>query len=191
MISNATFVDDILTDPQGRVLIRLGDSPAPIPSPFDDVVRSHLRSRDNLETATNPNSTWLFPGRRAGQPLHQTSIRLRLTTLGIPNMPGRSRALREMVLQASPAVVASMLVFHVGRAETIAAETGATWKRYADDAVDDLTARLRRKVPPGPNIRRSDVFDDSRDRTVLLDRLPSRRLVARAVTLTFCILESR
>ena len=39
-----------------------------------------------------------------------------------------------------------------------------------DDAVDDLTARLRRKVPPGPNMQRSDVFDNgSRDRTVLLD----------------------
>jgi hypothetical protein len=38
-----------------------------------------------------------------------------------------------------------------------------------DDAVDDLTARLLRKVPPGPNMRRSDVFDGSRDRTVLLD----------------------
>ena len=80
-------VDDVLTDPEGRVLIRLGDPPAPIPSPFDDIVRSHLRARHNLHTATNPNSTWLFPGRRAGQPIHPTSIRLRLTTLGIPNMP--------------------------------------------------------------------------------------------------------
>jgi hypothetical protein len=75
-------VDDILTDPQGRVLIRLRDPPAPIPSPFDDIVRSHLRSRHNLDTATNPNSTWLFSGRRADPPLHPTSIRLRLTTLG-------------------------------------------------------------------------------------------------------------
>jgi hypothetical protein len=39
-----------------------------------------------LITATNPNSTWLFPGRRAGQPLHPTSIWLRLTTLGIPTI---------------------------------------------------------------------------------------------------------
>ncbi|GAB7068632.1 hypothetical protein H7J06_29690 [Mycobacterium hodleri] len=111
---------DILTKTKGRVLIRLGDPPAPIPSPFDDIVRTHLRSRHNL-----------FPGRRACQPLHPTSIRLRLTALGIPNMPGRSRALREMLLQAPPAVVASMLGFHVGKGETIAAETRATLKRYA------------------------------------------------------------
>ncbi len=84
-----------------------GDPPAPIPSPpFDDIVRTHLRSRHNL----------FPPGRRACQPpLHPTSIRLRLTALGIPNMPGRSRALREMLLQAPPAVVASMLGFHVGK----------------------------------------------------------------------------
>lgn len=135
-------VDDVLTDPEGRVLIRLGDPPAPIPPPFDDIVRSHLSSRHNLHTATNPNSTWLFPGRRAGQPIHPTSIRLRLTTLGIPNMPGRSRALREMLLQAPPAVVASMLGFHAGKAETIAAETGATWKRYAA-GTHDRTRRPR------------------------------------------------
>lgn len=124
-------IDDVLTDSEGRLLIRLGDPPAPIPSPFDGIVRSHLQSRHNLDTATNPNSSWLFPGRRADQPLHPTSIRLRLTTLGIPNMSGRSRALREMLLQAPPAVVASMLGFNADKAETIAAETGATWKRYA------------------------------------------------------------
>lgn len=61
-------VDDILTDSEGRLLIRLGDTPAPIPSPFDGIVHSHLSSRHNMHTATNPNSSWLFPGRRAGQP---------------------------------------------------------------------------------------------------------------------------
>jgi hypothetical protein len=124
-------VSDILTDPHGRLLIRLGDPPAPIPAPFDAIVGDHVKARQNLDTATNPNSAWLFPGRRAGQPLHPTSIRLRLTTLGIPNMPGRSRALREMLLQAPPAVVAGMLGYNTGIAETLAAESGATWKRYA------------------------------------------------------------
>lgn len=57
-------------------------------------------------------------------------------------MPGRSRALREMLLQAPPAVVASMLGFHAGKAETIAAETGATWKRYAA-GTHDRTRRPR------------------------------------------------
>jgi hypothetical protein len=93
-------LDDITLDAQGQMLIRLGDPPAPVPAPFDAIINDYLAARPNLTTATNPNSTWLFPGRRAGQPLHPTSIRLRLSTLGIPNLPARSRALREMLLQA-------------------------------------------------------------------------------------------
>lgn len=124
-------IDDITTDTHGRMLIRLGDPPAPVPAPFDTIINHYLAARPNLTTATNPNSSWLFPGRRAGQPLHPTSIRLRLHTLGIPNVPGRSRALREMLLQAPPAVVAGMLGYTAGKAEAIANETGATWKHYA------------------------------------------------------------
>ena len=95
-------LDDITVDEHGQMLIRLGDPPAPVPAPFDAIVNDYLAARPNLTTATNPNSDWLFPGRRAGQPLHPTSIRRRLSTLGIPNLPGRSRALREMLLQAPP-----------------------------------------------------------------------------------------
>lgn len=124
-------VDDVTTDGHGAMLIRLGDPPAPVPTPFAAIITDYLTDRPNLTTATNPGSSWLFPGRRAGQPLHPTSIRLRLHTLGIPNLPGRSRALREMLLQAPPAVVAGMLGYSAGKAESIAAEAGATWKRYA------------------------------------------------------------
>ena len=78
-----------------------------------------------------PGSRWLFPGRRAGQPMHPTTIRMRLQRPGIPNLNGRSRALRDMLLQAPPAVVAGMLGYAAGRAEAIAAEAGATWQHYA------------------------------------------------------------
>lgn len=124
-------IDDITHDKDGRMLIRLGDTPAPVPAPFDALIGAYLAARPNLTTATNPNSEWLFPGRRAGQPLHPTSVRLRLKTLGIPNLPGRSRALREMLLQAPPSVVAGMLGYSPGKAEAIAAESGATYKQYA------------------------------------------------------------
>jgi len=78
--------------------IRLGSPPAPVPAPFDQVIRDYFTARPNLTTATNPGSRWLFPCRRAGQPLHPTSIRLRLQRLGIPNLNSRSRALREMLV---------------------------------------------------------------------------------------------
>lgn len=124
-------LDDISVDEHGQMLIRLGDPPAPVPPIFAQIVNDHLAARPNMTTATNKNSNWLFPGRRAGQPLHPTSIRLRLSNLGIPNMPGRSRALREMLLQAPPAVVAGMLGYHAGKSEGIAAQAGTTYKHYA------------------------------------------------------------
>jgi hypothetical protein len=122
--------DDKRDDAAG-MFIRLGNPPAPVPAPFDQVIRDYLAARPNLTTATNPGSRWLFPGRRAGQPLHPTSIRLHLQRLGIPNLNSRSRALREMLLQAPPSVVAAMLGYGPARAEAIAAQAGATWKHYA------------------------------------------------------------
>jgi len=124
-------IDDITYGEDGQMLVRLGNPPAPVPAPFDAIIGAYLATRPNLTTATNPNSEWLFPGRRAGQPLHPTSMRLRLQTLGIPNLPSRSRALREMLLQAPPSVVAGMLGYAPGKAEAIAAEAGATYKHYA------------------------------------------------------------
>lgn len=123
-------IDDI-TVADGQMLIRLGDPPAPVPPPFDALIAQHLANRPNLMSATNPNSHWLFPGRRAGQPLHPATIRLRFQHLGIPNLHGRTRALREMLLQAPPAFVAGMLGYTPGPAEAIAAEAGATWKHHA------------------------------------------------------------
>lgn len=123
-------IDDI-TVTAAQMLIRLGDPPAPVPPPFDALIAQHLADRPNLMSATNPNSKWLFPGRRAGQPLHPTTIRLRFQQLGIPNLHGRTRALREMLLHAPPAVVAGMLGYTPGPAEAIAAQAGATWKHYA------------------------------------------------------------
>ena len=138
-IDDITIDDDDADDdtrleqsrPAARMAIQLGDPPAPIPAPFDQIVHDYLAARPNLSTATNPDSRWLFPGRRAGQPLHPTSIRLRLQRLGIPNLNSRSRALREILLQAPPSVVAAMIGYTPSRAEAIAAQAGATWKRYA------------------------------------------------------------
>ena len=57
-------IDDLMVD-DGQMAIRLGDPPAPVPAPFDALVGEYLAARPNLTTATNQNSRWLFPGRRA------------------------------------------------------------------------------------------------------------------------------
>lgn len=124
-------IDDI-TDRDGRMTIRLGDPPSPVPPPFDGIVRQHLTIRATRITVMNSDSPWLFPGRSAGQPLHITSMRLRLRNQNIPNVPGRTRAIRELLRQAPPAIVAGMLNYGQQSSQLIAErDTGATWKHYA------------------------------------------------------------
>jgi integrase len=120
-----------VTRDDGTLRIRLGDPPAPVPEPFATLIIRYLDARPNLATATNPGSPLLFPGRRAGQPMHPTSLRRRLTAAGIPNITGRTAALRQLLLQAPAPVIASMLCYHAHSAERVAAAAGATWKNYA------------------------------------------------------------
>lgn len=135
-------VDDVHTTDDGQLMIRLGDPPAPIPAPFDRIIQQHIDQRANRMTATNADARWLFPGRRAGQPLHITSMRLRLSNLNIPNLSNRNRAIRELLRQAPPTIVAGMLGYSARSAEKIATEYGSVWKHYPQTA----TAQPRR--PP-------------------------------------------
>lgn len=124
-------VDDIATSTDGQLLIRLGDPPTPVPAPFDHIIRQHVAARRNQMTAANTTSPWLFPGRASGQPMHTTSLRLRLHNLGIPNLTNRSRAIREVLRQAPAIIVAGMLGYSSTGAEKIATEYGAPWQHYA------------------------------------------------------------
>ncbi len=68
-------------DPRG-LTVRLGLHPLALPEPFADLVRQHTKKRPNLAT-TNKNSSWPFPGNRAGQLLHPNTIMARLRELGV------------------------------------------------------------------------------------------------------------
>jgi hypothetical protein len=115
----------------GEVNIRLGDPPAPVPQPFAGLLLTHLDHRLNLTTATNPGASWLFPGRRGGQPMTTDTLERRLRRHGIPALAGRTAALRQLVLQTPAPVVARMLGYTHQQTTQLAAETGSTWSRYA------------------------------------------------------------
>ncbi|MGH3847360.1 MAG: hypothetical protein ACRDS0_38960, partial [Pseudonocardiaceae bacterium] len=76
-------IDDVIRD-QDQVLLRLGEPPSPVPTPFAQLLLAWISERDNMNTATNPDSRWLFPGRRAGQPMHPESLAGHLRQLGVP-----------------------------------------------------------------------------------------------------------
>ncbi|MFF5211011.1 hypothetical protein [Streptosporangium sp. NPDC000396] len=121
---------DVIRDGE-QVLIRFGTPPSPVPAPFATTLLGYLANRSNMRTATNPASTWLFPGRRAGKPLRPEWLAKQIRQLGISTLPARGAALRQHI-QASPApIIADALGFHPVTTAKLAAETGATYNRYA------------------------------------------------------------
>jgi hypothetical protein len=121
-------VDDI-TRAQDQVFLRLGDPPAPVPEPFATMLRL-ADGRVNMNTAANAGCRWLFPGRRAGQPLNPNSLLPLIRDLGIPAGAGRAAALRQLVLQAPAPVIAKALGYHDKTTTVALAEAGGTWNSY-------------------------------------------------------------
>ena len=124
-------IDDITRTDDGGVFIRFGQPPTPVPEPFATLLLQAEAQRDNLQTATNPGARWLFPGRRAGQPLHVSHLSELVRNLGIPALAGRTAALRQLVLQAPAPVVAQALGYHHNTTTRVATEAGTPWSRYA------------------------------------------------------------
>lgn len=123
-------IDDVIHD-NGQVLLRLGEPFSPVPAPFAELLLTWIDNRDNMNTATNPDSRWLFPGRRAGQPLHPNGLSSQLNDLGIPTTAARAAAIRQQVLEMPAPVVADALGYHNKTTTRLRNETGGTWSRYA------------------------------------------------------------
>ena len=133
-------VDDLTRD-SDQVLLRLGKPPSPVPTPVAELLLAWIAQRDNMNTATNPNSRWLFPGRRAGQPMHPRSLGTLVTKLGIPTTTGRTAAIQQHVLTMPAPVVADALGYHPVTATKIATQAGASWNRYASGDHSPLQQR--------------------------------------------------
>lgn len=123
-------IDDILRDGK-QVLLRLGDPPSPVPEPFAQLLLKLVNHRQNTNSAANPHSRWLFPGKRPGQPLNPNSLLPLIRELGVPPQATRVAALRQLVLQAPAPVVADMLGYHHKTTTRVATEAGGAWKTYA------------------------------------------------------------
>ncbi|WP_143831744.1 phage integrase family protein [Nocardiopsis sp. CNR-923] len=127
------FTLDDLVEEDGRLSIRFGDPPTPVPEPFAELLRDFATRRPNLTTATNPGARWLFPGRRAGQPMDTSTLAGRMRKNGLPTFHGRTAAIRQLALQAPAPVVARMLGYHHVHITALAAEAGSPWSHYAPD----------------------------------------------------------
>jgi hypothetical protein len=120
-------IDDVIPDGD-QVLLRLGEPPSPVPTPFAQLPLTWISERDNMNTATNPNSRWLFPGRRAGQPMHPTSLAALINRLGVPTSTGRTAAIHQHVMEMPAPVVADALGYHPVTTAKVATQVGASWR---------------------------------------------------------------
>lgn len=116
----------------GNMWITFGPHPVPIPEPFADLLREHLKGRPNLRTGSDAQSPWLFPGTRAGQPLHPNGIMDRLRSLGIDLRGARNTALDEQLLVSPPPLVADALGYSHQIAFLHADAAGDAWSRYVN-----------------------------------------------------------
>jgi len=123
-------IDDVVHDGD-QVLLRLGEPPSPVPRPIADLLLDWIENRDNMNTATNRDSRWLFPGRRAGQPMHPETLAAHINGIGIPTVAGRAAAIRQHVLEMPAPVVADALGYHPVTTAKLAVQAGGTWSRYA------------------------------------------------------------
>ncbi|MCW5252847.1 hypothetical protein [Streptomyces sp. SHP 1-2] len=84
-----------------------------------------------MNTATDPTSRWLFPGRRTGRPLGPNHLSALLNEVGIPITAARGAAIRQQLLELSAPVVADALGHHDRTTSRPRNEIGGTWSRYA------------------------------------------------------------
>ena len=125
-------LDDVIHDGD-QDLLRIGEPPTPVPGLVADPLLSWIGNRDNMNTATNRNSPWLFPGRRAGQPMNPDALAALVNDIGIPTTAGRASAIRQHVLEMPAPVVADALGYHPVTTAKLAAQAAATWSRYAPE----------------------------------------------------------
>lgn len=126
----ALELDDVVID-GGSARIRLGEGLTPIPPPFSAMFAELVAHRPNLNTATNPTSRWLFPGRSVDSHLTPGTLRSRVMAMGVNLVGARSGALRQLVLDCPPPVVADMLGYAYTTIDRHALRAGSPWASYA------------------------------------------------------------
>ncbi|WTX00978.1 hypothetical protein OG216_46995 (plasmid) [Streptomycetaceae bacterium NBC_01309] len=146
-------VDDVIHDDR-QVLLRLGDPPTPVPTAVAELLLHWIANRDNMNTATNRDSRWLFPGRRAGQPMHPDALSAQVNELGVPAVASRVAAIRQHVRELPAPVVADALGYHHKTTTRLQTDTGTSWSRYAPGDHSGRTAEAVRSNPgPATDIR--------------------------------------
>ena len=88
--------------------LRIGDDLVPVPPALAALVRALLERPSHVSSAGHPDSDWLFPGGRAGQPIEPDQLAERLNRHGVTRA-ARTAAL-DALLATVPAPVLAKLI---------------------------------------------------------------------------------
>lgn len=116
---------------EAAITISFTDDTLTIPAPFDQIIRDHLAVLPNQTTSAHRTNQWLFPGRRPGQHLHQSTLMNKLRDAGIDLRGARNASLRALVLELPAPVVADSLNYSYQVTDKHRQNAGATYLDYA------------------------------------------------------------
>ncbi|MEW6154671.1 MAG: hypothetical protein AB1673_11875 [Actinomycetota bacterium] len=126
----ALTLSDVVVEGE-EVSLRLGAGFAPVPAPFSGIVADLIGGGPNLNTASNPTSPFLFPGRSADKHLLPSTLRTAAIQMGIDITGARTGALRQLVLDCPPPVVSEALGYSYQAIDRHAQRAGSPWSSYA------------------------------------------------------------
>ena len=120
----------LTVDADGNWHIRLGADPSPIPTAVEAVF-ADLAASDQNRRLHNRDSHWLFPGMRSGTHLSSAWARQGLKPLIGDILAARNSALRQLVTDCPPPLVADMIGYTHPVTTRHAARAGSPWLTYA------------------------------------------------------------
>jgi len=121
---------EAISEIDGELRIELGGEAVPVPSPFDAPFRELRDNRNNIHLY-NRHSAYLFPGYKPGTHLAPSSCQRSLVKITGKVLAARNTALRELVVDCPPPVVADMLGYTNQVTTKHAAKAGSPWMAYA------------------------------------------------------------
>ena len=124
---------------QAGIRLHLTKDPIDLPAPFSALVSAYLDQPATSGTIARNASPWLFPGGLAGRPIHPTTLTNRLHAAGIDLIGAKNAALRELVREAPPPVVAAQLGYSDPVIFRHAAASAQSFDDYAKLVANGLT----------------------------------------------------
>ena len=114
---------------EGGQALRIGDDLVPVPSALATLVRALIEQPSHASTAGHPDCDWLFPGRRAGQPIEPDQLAERLNRHGVTRA-ARTAALDALLATVPAPVLAKLIDRRPWRVAQRTKLLGTDWRNY-------------------------------------------------------------